>query len=130
MTPPVSRAQVRAMLEAHASRHAQAGLDGRGNAVKLDIDDELNDAYCFILERCGHLAAEQFKRMYVEEELAFMLDLQANPQAVRRRILPHQAQSVTAQSQLPGPKKTGAVPFVATIAVLFAVGLLLGLSRH
>jgi len=130
MTHPFTRAHVRALLESHVQRHAEACLQGRGNAVKLDLDDELNDAYRFIFERHGHLAAETFKRMYVEEELAFMLDLQANPAAVRQRVLPNQPPPVVTQSQLPRPRKGNAGPLIATLAALFLFGLLLGLSRH
>lgn len=123
MTQPIPRAQVRAMLEAHVSRHAQACLDGRGNAVKLDIDDELNDAYRFIFSRFGVLAAEQFKRMYVEEELALILDLQADPQAMRRRILPNQPPPrVVMQSQLP-PQKRSNGGFLMVLAILFFLGM-------
>lgn len=129
MTPAVTRAQVRAMLEAHVSRHAQACLEGRGNAVKLDIDDELNDACAFIYERAGALAAEQFRRMYREEELAFMLDLQDNPQAVRRRILPDAPPPVVMRSQLPGPKSSGAGAMGVALVVCLLVGLAVGAIR-
>ena len=115
------------MLEAHVSRHAQACLEGRGNAVKLDIDDELNDAYCFILERAGPLAAEQFRRMYVEEELAFMLDLQSNQQAMRRRILPN-APSVTMSPHLPSPKHTSNTRAIV-LSICLIAGLALGAIR-
>jgi len=128
MTTAVTRAQVRAMLEAHVSRHAQACLQGRGNAVKLDIDDELNDAYRFILERAGPLAAEQFRRMYVEEELAFILDLQSNTQAMRRRILPNAPQSVSSRSQLPAPKHTANTLTIA-LAICLIAGLAIGAIR-
>lgn len=127
MTTAVTRAQVRAMLEAHVSRHAQACLEGRGNAVKLDIDDELNDACAFIHERAGALAAEQFRRMYREEELALVLDIQANPQAVRQRILPNAPPPVVMQSQLPGPKRSGAG--VVVLLACFIVGAVVAAIR-
>jgi hypothetical protein len=117
------------MLEAHASRHAQACLQGKGHAVKLDIDDELNDAYLFVYERAGALAAEQFKRMYAEEELAFVLDVQANPDAVRRRILPDQPmRGVVVQSQLEGLRQGGTGWGV--LAACFVAGLLVAVALH
>lgn len=128
MTPTITRSSVRAMLESHVYRHAQACLDGRGNAVKLDIDDELNDAYAFIYERSGALAAEQFKRMYVEEELAVMLDFQANPQAMRWRILPNRPHHrVVMRSQLP-PQKRSNGGFLVVLTVMFFLGMLVAFS--
>jgi hypothetical protein len=112
------------MLESHLQQQARAHVDGNWHAVQNDINDELNDAANRIRMRCGDAEAERFLRLYAEEVLAWERDAMRSPATMARRFY---GGDVTAQSQLPPPKRNGA-GWAVLVACLIA-GIAIGVIR-